>query len=108
MRETYNIHVSVEPRHIVEGGMKSWYKDPIALAINDCLKPEFRAAVAKESPSVISIELHNYLQRHLCQYMVGMDKKSVEFTNKFDNSELVKPFTFVLTNVPSRMIKGLE
>lgn len=107
-RENYNVHVSVEPRHIATGQRKSFDKDPIALAINDCLKPQYRGKVAKERRSVISIDLHDQWQRELCQYMTMMSVKAIEFTNAFDKGKPGEPFVFVLTNIPVKMIKGLE
>lgn len=107
-RDSYTIHVSVEAKHIAAGERKSHDKDPIALAINDCLKPEYRGKVAKERRSVISIDLHDQWQRELCQYMTVMSVPSIYFTNDFDEGKPVQPFTFTLTNVPVKMIKGLE
>jgi len=107
MRKEYNVYVSVEPQHIAAGERKSWSKDPLALAINDCLKSQYRGNIGKEKRNVISIELHDEFQRQLCQYMVVMERKAVEFTNKFDAGENVEPFVFVLTSVPVRMIAGM-
>lgn len=107
-KDSYTIHVSVEQKHIDDGERKSWDKDPLALAINECLKTEFRGNIGKERRSVISIEWHDEFKRQLCQYMVRMDLKSIEFVNKFDNGEKVDPFVFVLTNVPIRMIRWID
>lgn len=110
MRNNYNIHVSIEPKHISYGIREDWDRCPVALAINDCLKSQYSASVGKESRGVISIELDNNREdgKKLCHFMVRMDSKSIEFTNKFDRNEKVEPTIFVLSNVPVKMIKNLE
>jgi len=101
----YNIHVSVEQRHIESGIRDVCESCPIANAINDCLKPEYRAAVGKEKGNVISIEYHDSFGRKLCHYMIKMDSKVIDFINRFDLGLKVEPFVFRLVGVPERMIK---